>query len=655
MTRPLSLDDIEQLRMVGEVDLSPDGSTAAFVLARYDLANDATTWQVHTLPTDGSQAEPTKVTDGAHDSVPRFSPDGRSLSYLAADEHGRAQLQLLDLASGDVRTIGALPRGVQTYAWAPDGTGFAVVGGPPYPENQKHPGATQEELRAAYGDRIIHVTRLGQREYSGWADDEPAQLWWVPLDGAAVMVTDGVYPVQSPGFHPDGRLTFVSPREEGWDAILHATLWAVPRTGGEPEPLTKRVNTLRGHAVLDDGTVAYVALAVEHICFGSSNTRLWVNGEDVTGHLDRAVGRVSEVQSLTLDYLNTATEVPVVGPGGDDLWFNVVDAGSAHIYRWYDGEVRPVLTGRRIIGDFAVRGGRIAFTQSSPDNAITLRIADIDGTNERVLFDPNPWFGEREVGELRHFTVQTPDGDEIDAWVTLPARWDGTPLPAFFELHPGPHSSLPWDYRLEHRLLSQEGGLAVLSCNQIGSQGYGEKFLERHDGHWGEADEPQLIAVLDEAIRLGYVDGERVGLGGLTYGGFAALWMLTHQQSRFKAAVINRAISDLHAGYADMDIGWLFNPAAMGGVEPWEDPEIYRRLSPVTLAHTITAPTRFLAFATNGRTTVAAAEAIYIRLKKLGVPTDMLVFPAGTVTVFMPNRPYEKRRMIEAHLEWFDR
>ena len=645
--QPLTSRDTLSFHGLGQVDLSPDGRTACFVEAVYDLDTDETTWNVRLVATNGSSA-PEQVTQGRRDSLPRFSPDGNRLAFLSAER----ELRVVDLATREVTTAATLPRGVEDYAWAPGSDGFGLLGRPDYPDQPgRPPAATSEERRTRYADRVIRVERFGYRGYSSFNDDEPTQVWFVALGGDPVQLTEADFTCGSIGWAPDGRITFTSSRDIDFDQTPFARVYAVDRAGGELTPLTDQVNGLRGYAFTGDGRLAWIGLPTTDYSFGSHDPRLFVDGVDVTADLDRPTSRASEVQSLTLDYLSSTPGI-VTGSDGH-IYAHVVDSGCAHVYRYDGTSFSPVVGGRRLVGDFREAAGTLVFSDTSPESPVALRVVSSDGADERLLHDPNPWLADRDAGEIRHMPVTLEDGFVMDAWAVLPAGYDGSaPLPAVLDIHPGPHSSFPWDYRWDHRLLAN-AGYVVLSCNQPGSQGYGEEYSRVLDGRWGEVDLPGYLATVDEAVRLGLADDARVGVTGATYGGFAALWCVEHSD-RFKACVTNRAITDLHAFYADADIGAEFLPAILGA-EPWEDPELYTKLSPVTYVQQIKAPVRLLAFAGNGRTTVAASETVFLRLKKLGVETDMLVFPPGSATTLMPNRPWSKVAAQDAVQEWFDR
>ena len=625
--RPLDLDDLDRLHLLGQARISPDGRQVAYIDASYDLDADTTAWGIHVVPTDGGQ--PRRLTAGPKDSLPRWSPDARRVAFVRGDG-----LCTVDIDTGIVVRQAVLPAGVDDYTWSPEGDGFAVLAAPAAPDTAG----------------IVHVTRLGQRAYTGWQGAR-SQVWWCPLGGEPRRLTDIAAGVTAPRFAPDGRITFGAATDDDYDLHPLQDLWAVSRTGDEPTRIGGPCNQLRGHQVLADGRVLHVGVPGTEWDYGVVTARLFVDGDDVTGILDRTVGRETEVVSHTLEYLS-ATVPPVIDDEGR-VWFNVVDRGCAHVYRLDDdGKPVAVLTGPRLIGDFSVAGGLIAWIETSTERVQTLRVARDDGSDERVLVDPNPWLAERELGEMRPVPLTLADGTELDAWVVLPAGWDGTPLPAVVDIHPGPHSSFAWDFRLDQRLLA-EAGFAVLSCNHPGSAGYGATFAKRLQGRWGDEDLPAYVALADEAVRLGYAAPGRIGVSGITTGSYAALWALSHTD-RFRAAVVNRALSDMWSFYGASDIGHWYGPAVLGA-EPWDDPDVYRRSSPVAHAHEVTAPVRFLCFAGNTRTLTEQSEAFFIRLRKRRVPTDIVVYPPGTATVFMPGTPSLRRHMTESTVEWFQR
>lgn len=651
--KPLQLSDLLDIRIVGQLALSPAGSSVVFAEGRYDLEADDTKWNLWWIDTGGS-GSPVQLTHGERDSSPAWSPDGRTLGFVSARDGNPPAIWLLDPQTGKEREAVKLPRGVGSWRWSPDGDGFAVTALPPWPDNPGFVGSVPRpapkddaERAARYRGRIKHIERFGYRVSGTLLPDEAPQLWWCPLDGAPTMLTDGPYPVGQPGFTHDGRLAFVSNRSDDFDNTPLTSIWALPTTGGEPECVVRDANSVRGYSFGRNGDIAWIGQPAEIGWYAPDVYRLYVDGEDKTGHLQRPVGRVSETQSLCVEYMSNQRFV--VRDADDGLWFNVVDAGRTWIYRLDEnGKPEPVVTGERMIGEYEVAAAQIAFTTTSVDEVITIRVADIDGGNERIVHDPNPWLADREVPEVRKLDV-TVDGVDIDAWAVVPPG-DG-PFPALLDIHPGPGSSWSRDFRLDPRFLATVG-YASLLCNPPGSEGFGEDFASKVYGAWGEVDQPTFEAVCDAAVAAGIADGDRMAAGGITYGALAAL-RLASDTRRFKAIITRRAMVSFEALFGSSDLGAHFFPDVLQ-CYPWEDVEKWRRLSPASHLDKIEIPVRLLVPADNGRTPLSESEFIFNWLRLKGKEVDLMVFPTGSADVFMPGRPWAKLASLEATRQWLD-
>ena len=651
---PLQLADLLDVRIVGQLALAPDASSLVFAEGRYDLEADDTKWNLWSTAVDGS-GEPVQLTHGVRDSSPSWSPDGTKLAFVSARDGKPTSIWLLDAASGEEREVVALPRGVGAWRWSPEGDGFAVTALPPWPDNPgfvssvPRPAPIDDADRIArYRGRIKHIERFGYRVSGNMLPDEPTQLWWCPIDGDPAMVTEGPYPVSQPGFTHDGRLAFVSNRTDNFDNSPLTSIWAVPRTGGGPECVVSDANSIRGYSFGKDGDVAWIGQPPEIGWYAPDVYRLYVDGDDKTGHLERPVGRVSETQSLCVEYMSNQRFV--VRDSDDRLWFNVVDSGRTWIYRLDEsGKPEPVVVGERMIGEYDVSGGRVAFTSTSVDEVISIRVTDVDGGNEKIVYDPNPWIAEREVPEVRKLDV-TLDGVEIDAWAVVPPGKG--PFPTLLDIHPGPGSSWSRDFRLDPRFLATTG-YATLLCNPPGSEGFGEDFASKVYGAWGEVDQPCFEAVCDAAVAAGIADGDRLAAGGITYGALAALRLATDTR-RFKAIITRRAMVSFEALFGSSDLGAHFFPDVLQSY-PWEDLEKWRRLSPASHLDKIDIPVRLMVPAENGRTPLSESEFIFNWLRLRGKEVDLMVFPSGSADVFMPGRPWAKLASLEGTREWLDR
>jgi dipeptidyl aminopeptidase/acylaminoacyl peptidase len=648
--QPLGERDILRFRMISEPQLSPDGRQVAFVLTEQDAAADRQATSVWLVPADGS-AEARRLTAGPSDARPRWSPDGGRLAFLGAREREWAKdLYVLPLAGGEPQRVAELPRGITEYAWSADGSRLALLGGPDYPPDpDRDPPASREEARKRYQERVRYVGRFRYRmDGQGVVDDEARQVWVVDAvrQEPPRMVTRGDADAARVAWTPDGRVAFLGNREPDHDRSQVMEVYVVPADGGDVERLTHDEAVIAAFGFAPDGTLATLRTDGAD-SFGGAHTRLWVGDECLTRGLDRT--------STPAVLCDTMPGREAINPTWHDGWwyFDVGDGGAVHLYRARPGAPpERVIGGHRVTAMASIAAGAAAYLVSAPDDPVSLRSSGLDGGAERVLFDPNPWTRDVALGTPCPLALEH-DGEAIDAWAVLPPRArDGQPQPALLFIHGGPHAAYSWAFQFQFHCLAG-AGYAVVYCNPPGSQTYSQEFARRVTGHWGEVDFPCFMALVDRAVELGIADPDRLGVGGASYGGFSTLWTITHTD-RFRAAVSMRPVSTMQGLYGSSDIGWSFGAREMGA-EPWEDPGVYARLSPVTYLDRVTTPLRLIAGTADMRTPAEQAEQVFIRLRKMGREVDLVVFHGESHAVAVQGRPWNRVRHLRAVLEWFDR
>jgi len=657
VNRPLSALDILDLVMPGDVQASPDGSQCAFVLVRMDRGENVQKASIWVVPADGS-APARRLTSGPRrDSMPRWSPDGRWLAFLSNREvEWRSDLYVIDPHEAEPRKVAQLPRGIEDYAWAPDSNRFVLLGRPDYPvDPDRDAPKDAEDARKRYQERVMFVGRFRYRfDGTGLLDDEPRRLWVCDRDGAAQSappraITDGPWEVLRPRWTLDGRVAFISNRNDDHESSEKVDLWTVSPDGGEPAKLTPEPGEIASFSFGPNGMCALIGAFEDDAFGGARNEKLFVDFKWRTPGLDRTA-----VASVICDTMPLADFVdPAWSPDGGRIHFLVSDAGAVGIYSvGMEGDPAPVVSGHRVIPSFSIGGRTLAFISSAPDDPGSIRAVDADGSNERLLHDPNPWVRERALGSLRELPFDV-EGTATDGWVLLPpGHSDGTRVPTILEIHGGPHGAYGWNFPFAFQILAG-AGYAVVYCNPPGSQSYGERFARAVIGRWGDSDFPFFMRLVDTAVESGFADPDRLGVAGASYGGFSTLWVVTHTD-RFKAAVSQRPVSLLESFYGASDIGWGFGAREMGG-EPWDEPEQYRRLSPALKLQRVTTPLRLIACLADFRTPPAEAEHVFVRLKKMGKEVDMVLFHGEPHAIVIVGKPWNRVRHMRALQEWFDR
>jgi dipeptidyl aminopeptidase/acylaminoacyl peptidase len=252
--------------------------------------------------------------------------------------------------------------------------------------------------------------------------------------------------------------------------------------------------------------------------------------------------------------------------------------------------------------------------------------------------------------QVQKLEVTAPDGLRTEAWALTPSGQDG-PWPTVLYIHGGPYGAFGSTYMIDFQLLVG-AGFAVIVNNFRGSSGYGTDFLQKIIGHWGVAGALDHHATVEEAVRLGIADPERVGVCGYSHGGFATCW-LVGTSDRFKAAVAENPSTSWTTAYGVTDSEWRI-PFELGGT-PDEVPDVYRERSPLTHATNCKTPLLFIIGEADLRCHPIESEQYYRVLKSNGVPTEMLRLPNST-HIGTWNGPVAARiAQNEALVDWFRR
>ena len=637
--------DLTRIRFASDARVSPDGRVVAFVVTTLSEERDEYLSQIWLVDTAGG--EPRRFTAGPRrDTAPRWSPDGARLAFVSEREATKkGQLYVMPVAGGEPTRLTDLRHGVSAPEWSPDGTRLAFVsrvGGWVEPESE-------EEKRKSRPPRVI--TALKYRfNGEGFTYDRRPQIFTVAADGGEPrQVTDGDYDHADPAWSPDGRaLVFASARHDDRDHDDATDIWLIPAEGGAPRRLTDTQGPAGHPAFAPAGdVVAYLGRASRN-AFGR-NIRLFTvptaGGAPrcSTERFDRSCG------PLGLP--------PVWSADGGSLTIAAEDQGALGLFRVGpgDGPASPVVAGERAVGSYSVSrdGAVLAFTASEPAAPAEVFVCGADGGGERRLTDLNCAF-TREVALARpeRFRVERA-GFTVDAWIMKPHGFEpGRRYPLLLNVHGGPHAQYGYPFFDEFQV--QAGaGYGVLYANPRGSQGYGEAFTSAVVGDWGGGDAADVQAALDAALgRFDWIDPERLGLLGGSYGGFMTSWIVGHSK-RFRAACSERAVNVQTSMFGTSDIGFVFNQVELGGVLPWEDTAKYLERSPLTYAKDITTPLLILHSEDDLRCPIEQAEQLFVALKTLRREVVFVRFPGENHELTRSGKPRHRLERFRILLEWF--
>jgi dipeptidyl aminopeptidase/acylaminoacyl peptidase len=644
--------DVGHLTDVSQPRLSPGGALVAFVVTSVDLDDNAYRSRIWIAAADGS-TPPRPFSSGEHrDSTPRWSPDGQLLAFVSHRQDEGSEIYVLPVhAGGEAARLATWPENVEALEWSPDGSRLAFAA---RERDEEHYG--QKEAKDRPPRRITRL--MYQLDGTGFTVDRRRHLFIVPADGSTKpqAVTSGPFGDEGLGWSPDGRtLVFAAGRHARWDLDLKTDLFTVDaELASEPTAVTDTSATF-SHPSMSPA--------------GDEIAAYWVHNEVSPTHAQVVVvptaGGAPRFLTREMDR-NCAPYPSAREPvwDGADLLFTVEDSGNVHLCRVAaagDDKPRVVLGGDRTISGFDVRDGVVAFAATDATTPSDLFVL-VDG-EERQITSIGTRFGEHhDLSTPERFTAVAPDGAEVEAWFMRPAGFAaGARYPLLLNIHGGPFTQ--YGNRFFDEFQVQTGaGYAVVYANPRGSSGYSEawgqairgaKADEAPGSGWGGVDYDDLMAVVDEAVRrFDFVDGERLGVLGGSYGGYMTSWIIGHTD-RFNAACSERAVNDVLALEQVSDFAGFFRTEV--GVSHLDEPDEYRRWSPIEHVHAMTTPLLILHSEGDLRCPVGQAEALFVALRMLERDVEMVLFPGEGHELSRSGAPKHRVQRLEIILEFFDR
>lgn len=648
-TVPFDSSFVLDMPSVGSPAIRAGDGALAYVVTRVDRETLANESHIEGVPFGGGA--PRRLTDGPRDSSPRWSPDGGTLAFLRREEDGPAQIWLQPADGDEATARTSLRGGVAEFAWSPDGATL-------YCTSDVDPDALPASAeRDPPLPRVREVHEIYYRgDTIGWRGRTRRQIYAVPVaSGRARRMTRGDFQHRALAVSPDGTaLAFASDRSRKRHerAPWGAELCVMPAEGGRVRRFARDVVAVGGIAWRPGR-----APGEEQIAFvGAPEDNTW---QRYVYLLDLASG---ECTRLTDDSIDPQTGFFPIAPAPPLVWredrvlFLADAAGSSGVYAVTpSGEVEPVRSRREIIGglDASAEGERLAVVTSNPRTAPEVRTLDVRAGRGRAVTRAGADYLEAHPpGRTERFRVRRA-GESIEARLVHPPDFDASRrYPLVLEIHGGPNAFHGDGFSPLHQVIAGAGFL-VLAVNPRGSSSYGADFTAQVFEDWGGEDYLDLLAAVDAACRRPYVDGERLGLHGYSYGGYMSSWIVGHDD-RFRAAVIGAPVTNLVSMYGQTDIAVSFGERQWGGL-PQENFDHYVERSPLTHVDRVTTPVLLLHGEDDIRVPISQSEELYVALKRRGKTVEFARFPGCSHLFLRGGHAALRKEYYDRSVDWLQR
>ncbi|TRO61527.1 S9 family peptidase [Candidatus Bathyarchaeota archaeon] len=641
--RNIKVEDLRAFKFVSDPQISPDGSRIAFVYSEIDHEEDK--YQRHIWFAETSTGKLTQFTYGpGADTYPRWSPDGKKLLFLSNGRQPdkKTQLYVINLGGGEAQLVADTENGVSSPAWSPDGKSLLFTS----------KVWTEEKPESD----VKRITRIRYKFNNvGFFEGRRTHLFTVKPGAKPKQLTKGEYDVNNPKWSQDGKgITFITNMEPDQDTSKVNDIYRIPAKGGDPEKLTDSKYNISNHSHSPDGEyIAYVGTdRPEELAVDLDLFKMKIGGKPkcLTDGFNRSLGMGmgSDLRVASPD------DGPVWSSDGKYIYFSTSDTPYCNLYRINTSskKLETLVTGKSVDGVSVSDNGLIAYNAMNSLEPCELYL--YDGAEKKLSDFNKKLLDKLTLSAPEHFTFQNRLGRTVDGWIMKPTGWKkGEKYPCVLEMHGGPRGIYGEGIFQEFQLLAAEGWV-VIYTNPRGSAGYEEEYTQEVMRHYGEVDYDDFMDFTDEAIKqYPWIDENRLGLTGGSYGGYTTNWIIGHTD-RFKAAVTCRSIANWLSKFGVSDIGFMQPESISGAKTYWGDDLLEQmKRSPIYYVDRVKTPCLLIHSEQDYRCPMPEGEQWFTALKLNNVPTELIRFPDENHELSRSGKPKHREERFQHILRWF--
>lgn len=628
-------DDIYTIKNIHSIDLSSSAKKITYIETFANRKNDA--YENSLWLYDKERKNPKKLIKNIKSiSAPQFSPNEKYIAYISSGKKkykSNSQLWLINLKTARKRQLTKIANDVTDFQWSPDGEKIAIV------VHHK-----KDDIKGTKPPIVVDRYQFKKDGYD-FIESENKHIHIMHLDKRGItQITNGNYDHVLPSWSPDGeKLAFSSKRENpdkhnNWDIYIkdlekNSTIKLTQHIGADSDPysVSRPAWSPNGEkiAYVRSGDPNLIWYSISQIAITDIKNR---STELITNHLDRN------------------TSFPMWSDDGSSLLFVIEDDRNSQLAVYKDKKISKLTDDTKYVSNYSkaydVEGDVIALLLSSSESPEELYI--LNQENLKKISNHNEEFlNKRKFNPIEKISFNSFDGVQINGMMIKPHDFDSSKkYPLIIRIHGGPVSQYDLSFSLERQIFASNDYI-VIAVNPRGSSGRGEEFQKAIFADWGNIDAKDIIAAANFAISTGFIDENKMGIGGWSYGSMLTNYVIAKDQ-RFKAATSGAGISNILAGYGDDQ---YIKEYTIELGHPWENTNEWLKVSsPFFNADKIKTPTLFLVGEKDYNVPLIGSEQMYQALKQLSIPTQLIIYPDEYHSFSTPS--YEKD-VLDRYLDWY--